>query len=276
MLLVRLMTFYLAVLASAAAASAQHVPKLDPAYMSIAQAPQVSPAETAQICERIASIASEAVLRAMEDQFQGTPAAACLRARLDELKKVATPSEPSRAAEPSRASEPRPAEPTNSEAGTASPRSFDGGVRNPFGVEDVRDPYGDDIRRFVARARLSGGSSDRNAPQWAPRAANSASGELDGDWFSRWAVGTFGGARIQLIGDRLFALYTDDTGRMAGRTWILEAIREDNRLVGRWVQVGNPRDTGPFFGVIVSNERIDGIWNWAGNERWDFRRRLQR
>ena len=265
MQLIRAMMFILAVLACSTAASAQGMPKLDPAPIAVAQAPQVSPAETAQICERIAAIASEAVLRAMEDQFQGTPAAACLKARLEELRRGATPAAPS---------EPRSeAKTENSPQGTQPSGS---GVRNPFGVEDVRDPYGDDIRRFVARARLSGGGNDRNAPQWAPRASDGASGELDGDWFSRWAVGTFGGAKIQVIGDRLFALYTDDTGRMAGRTWILEAIREDNRLVGRWVQVGNPRDTGPFFGLIVNNERIDGIWNWAGTERWDFRRRLQR
>jgi hypothetical protein len=263
MQLIRQMMFILAMLACAATVLAQGAPNPDPALIAIAQAPQVSPAETAQICERIAAIASEAVLRAMEEQFHATPAAACLRARLEELGKVATPTGP----------QDSEAKADNS---SQSARPPDGGVRNPFGVDDVRDPYGDDIRRFVARVRLSGGGSDRNAPQWAPRAADEASGELDGNWFSRWAVGTFGGAKIQVIGDRLFALYTDDTGRMAGRTWILEAIREDNRLIGRWVQVGNLRDTGPFFGLIVNNERIDGIWNWAGTERWDFRRRLPR
>lgn len=63
---------------------------------------------------------------------------------------------------------------------------------------------------------------------------------------------------------------------MTGSTWLLEAAMEPGgRLVGRWVQVGNPRDTGPFIGLIVDEERIDGVWDWSGRSRWDFRRKLQ-
>jgi hypothetical protein len=50
---------------------------------------------------------------------------------------------------------------------------------------------------------------------------------------------------FQVVGDRLFAMYTNSTGRMAGKTWLLEAvIGKDNRLAGRWVQIGDLRDTG--------------------------------
>jgi hypothetical protein len=41
------------------------------------------------------------------------------------------------------------------------------------------------------------------------------------------------------------------------------------------VQLGNPRDTGPFIGLIVSPERIHGIWSPRMTDRWDFGRRLQ-
>jgi hypothetical protein len=32
--------------------------------------------------------------------------------------------------------------------------------------------------------------------------------------------------------------------------------------------------TGPFISLIVSPERIDGIWSPNVTHRWDFRRRL--
>ena len=70
-------------------------------------------------------------------------------------------------------------------------------------------------------------------------------------------------------------LYTDDEGRLKGKTWLLEAVKEGkDRLVGRWVQVGNPKDTGPFVGLIVDDERIDGTW--GSDARWDFRRKLKK
>ena len=58
-------------------------------------------------------------------------------------------------------------------------------------------------------------------------------------------------------------------------TWLLEAVKEGkDRLVGRWVQVGNANDTGPFVGLIVNGERIDGTW--SEDRRWDFRRKLKK
>ncbi|MGH6814989.1 MAG: hypothetical protein ACREC6_04735, partial [Hyphomicrobiaceae bacterium] len=148
-----------------------------------------------------------------------------------------------------------------------------GGLRNPFGVPDVLDPYGADVRSFAARIRLLGGSSDQNASQWAERAPDGKRGSLDGTWSGRWTHGN-GKAQVREANGRLYVLYTDSTGRMAGRTWLLEAIREGgNRLVGRWVQLANPSDTGPFVGIIVDDERIDGTW--GGGARWDFRRQLR-
>ncbi|HEY7269985.1 MAG TPA: hypothetical protein VH951_09175 [Dehalococcoidia bacterium] len=150
------------------------------------------------------------------------------------------------------------------------------GVRNPFGVPDVVDPVNARVERLAAQISLSGDASDPNAEQWAPKPTTvGQSIGLEGDWYGRWAAGTLGMARIKVVGSRLFALYTDYSGSMSGKTWLLEAEMLGNgRLVGSWVQVGYPSDTGPFIGLIVSDERIDGIWSWDGRERWDFRRQL--
>ena len=147
--------------------------------------------------------------------------------------------------------------------------------RNPFGVLDVAAPDGPDILQLAARVQMPGDASDRNAPQWSESITPGNPDKLDGEWYSRWEAGTSGSAKIEVIGDRLYALYTNRSGRMAGKTWLLEAvIGPDKRLAGRWVQVGNTRDTGPFIGLIVSPERIDGIWSARMSDRWDFRRRL--
>jgi len=147
--------------------------------------------------------------------------------------------------------------------------------RNPFGVPDIVDVAGPDIMRLAARVEMPGGPDDRNAPQWSQSIASGSAASLDGEWYSRWEDGTFGTAKIQVIGDRLFAVFINQTGRLAGKKWLLEAmIGDDKRLAGRWVQIGNNKDTGPFIGLIVSSERIDGIWSPVMSNRWDFRRKL--
>lgn len=147
--------------------------------------------------------------------------------------------------------------------------------RNPFRVPDIVAPDGPDIMQLARQVRMPGGPDDRNAPQWSQSIAGGSAETLDGEWYSRWESGTFGVAKIAVVGNRLFALYSNDVGRMSGKTWLLEAvIGDDNRLAGRWVQIGNPKDTGPFIGVIVGPERIDGIWSPNVTHRWDFRRQL--
>jgi hypothetical protein len=147
--------------------------------------------------------------------------------------------------------------------------------RNPFGVPDVNSPDGHDVMQLAERLRMPGGPDDRNAPQWSEAATAGHRDSLDGTWYSRWDAGTSGTATVRVVGDRFYAMYSNLSGRLAGRTWLLEAIiLPDNRLAGRWVQIGNSRDTGPFIGLIVSPERIDGIWSPRMSDRWDFRRRL--
>lgn len=162
--------------------------------------------------------------------------------------------------------------PGSNSAGVTSSRER----RNPFGVADVADPYGQDIQQFAARVRLSGSDTDPNARQWVTKTGGGVPGSLDGEWFGRWEEGSGSNAEIQVKGDRFYAIYSDGQGRLKGKTWIIEAVIEPNhRLVGRWVQVGNPRDTGPFVAKVVSDERIDGVWSWDGRGRWDFRRKLR-
>lgn len=148
-----------------------------------------------------------------------------------------------------------------------------GKARNPFDVEDVPDPDGQDVKAAVARMKLPGGDKDKNAEQWVKEASAGKPGTLDGDWSGRWD-GASGTAKIRVIKDRVYVLYTDTDGQLKGTTWLLEAVQEGKgRLVGRWMQVGNSGDTGPYLGLIVDGERIDGTW---GDSRWDFRRKLKK
>jgi hypothetical protein len=57
--------------------------------------------------------------------------------------------------------------------------------RNPFGVQDVPDPDGEDVTAFASGVRLTGSADDDNAEAWdGPSAAAPAA--LEGNWLSRW------------------------------------------------------------------------------------------
>lgn len=43
--------------------------------------------------------------------------------------------------------------------------------RNPFGVQDVPDPDGEDVTAFASGAPLTGSAGDDNAEAWAGQAA---------------------------------------------------------------------------------------------------------
>jgi hypothetical protein len=147
-------------------------------------------------------------------------------------------------------------------------------ARNPFKVEDVQDPDGDDVKEFAKNARLAGDKEDRNAEQWVETETEGKADSLDGDWSGRWGGGS-GRAKVHATKDRLFVLYTDVNDGVDGVTWLLEAVRfGKNEVRGRWVQVGNKDDTGVFYGLIVGETRIDGTW--GDDARWDFRRKLKK
>jgi hypothetical protein len=147
-------------------------------------------------------------------------------------------------------------------------------TRNPFGVKDVADPDGKDVREFAETVKLKGDEKDANAEQWVKEAKPGKKGSLDGEWFDRWNNGGGawsygkGPAKIKVVGDRVYILVDASNGK-----FLLDLKQEKNRLVGRYRGVDNEGDTGPIVLHIVDDERLDGDWRGLG--RWDFRRKLK-
>jgi hypothetical protein len=144
---------------------------------------------------------------------------------------------------------------------------------NPFGVPDVKDPDGADVREFARQVRLPGDSNDPNAEQWVKEARPGKRGSLDGEWFERWHGGdgnwNYGKvARIKVVGDRVYILAHSSNGR-----FLVDLKREGNRLIGRYQGLDDPNDSTPVVFKVVDDERLDG--QWGGPGRWDFRRKIR-
>jgi hypothetical protein len=71
---------------------------------------------------------------------------------------------------------------------------------------------------------------------------------------------------VKVAGDRLYLLFDWDNGARRG---LIDAHREGARLVGKYINLTDPKVTRPWIGLIVSNQRIDGRWTGG---RLDFRR----
>ena len=146
-----------------------------------------------------------------------------------------------------------------------------GESRNPFGFADVVNLDGEDVAQFADSVSLSQDDRDANATLWTNKTARGLRGSPDGQWAGRWSGGnaaarwSTGTATVATVGERVYIFFQDEG------SYLIEARREGNRLIGRYVNTRDPSDTAPWFGVIVSDERIDGAW---GSGRWDFRRRL--
>lgn len=161
--------------------------------------------------------------------------------------------------------------PSDPESSAAEPEPQ---VRNPFGLEDIaEDFFGGELEEWAALVELSGGRDDPNAEAWAPLSAQGGFDSIDGKWSSRWSESaksdlawTTGTATIESVGDRVFFLY-----RNGEDEYLCEALREGNRLVGTYLNVDPlmSDDNGPWVGLIVGTDRIDGEWL---DGRWDFRR----
>jgi hypothetical protein len=150
-------------------------------------------------------------------------------------------------------------------------------TRNPFGVMDVPNANDFEVARFAATATL-GAFGDANAEPWG--AANESDGTIEGNWSSRWNGGADpaipndapykwkrGSAEARIIGARVYLLFDWDRGTRRG---LIDAMRNDSqRLVGKYINLGNPAITRPWIGIIVSDQRIDGCWPQG---RLDFRR----
>jgi hypothetical protein len=141
-------------------------------------------------------------------------------------------------------------------------------MRNPFAVDDVQDPLGGDVEDFARSIQPAPDlASDENALAWVTVPAVRGDDGLAGPWTSRWRIGDGawrqGVATLRVEGDRAFILYKDEG------SYLIEAAVRGERLVGRYVNVVNPSDGGPWLGVIVDPYRIDGYWTRG---RWDLRR----
>jgi hypothetical protein len=153
------------------------------------------------------------------------------------------------------------------------------GTRNPFGVLDVPDPNDDEVLAFAAGAELAGTSDDENAKAWSGPSNRAQYDAIEGNWSSRWNGGAdptisgdaankwkAGQAEVKAAGDRLYLLFDWDNGARRG---LIDAHRQGTRLVGKYINLTDPRVTRPWIGLIMSNQRIDGRWTGG---RLDFHR----
>jgi hypothetical protein len=151
--------------------------------------------------------------------------------------------------------------------------------RNPFGVMDVPNPNDQEVLGFAASAKLAATPDDDNAKAWTTSSDGNQYGTVEGNWSSRWNGGADptiagdaankwkqGQAEVKAVGDRLYLLFDWDNGARRG---LIDAHREGTRLVGKYINLTDPKVTRPWIGLLVGNHRIDGRWTGG---RLDFRR----
>jgi hypothetical protein len=127
-----------------------------------------------------------------------------------------------------------------------------------------------DLDAFASASYLPGDAQDPNATDWAAQGPLSYD-LLDGYWSSRWNSArteergwTAGLAFIKRVSKFVFIL------QIEGRTpFLICALQEAQRLIGRYLNLRMPSDSTPWVGVVVDPDRIDGEWK---DGRWDFRR----
>jgi hypothetical protein len=153
-------------------------------------------------------------------------------------------------------------------------------IRNPFGVMDVPDPIDPEVAQFAATATLAGSADDANALAWATVGNGDRHDTIEGSWSSRWNGGADptipddaahkwkpGRTEAKMAGECIYLLFDWDNGARKG---LIDAKRDGpRRLVGRYINLGNPEITRPWIGLILSDQRIDGRWPQG---RLDFRR----
>lgn len=143
--------------------------------------------------------------------------------------------------------------------------------RNPFGVQDVPDPDGEDLVAFSEGVRLTGSAEDENAEVWGGRDDLGLIRSLEGNWSSRWNADGInwqdGRGRLEVKGDRVFILFHWDRATKQG---LIEARGYgQDRLIGRYLNLSDPEITRPWVGLVVDPSRIDGEHSGG---RIDFRR----
>ena len=152
--------------------------------------------------------------------------------------------------------------------------------RNPFGVMDVPAPNDEAVIQFARTATLRGSADDDNAGNWSPVDSCGQQHSMLGNWSSRWNGGADptipgdtpdqwkqGRAEARIADGRVYLCFDWDSGKRRG---MIDAKRESSqRLVGKYINLGNPEITRPWIGLIVDDRRIDGRFPEG---RLDFRR----
>ena len=159
--------------------------------------------------------------------------------------------------------------------------------RNPFGLEmDVPDPDGLDVMLFAKQGftQLKGEPDDENAQRWTSHVSQDPPDTIAGEWRSRWKCANpkhdgwhEGISQVRIVNDRVFILHQEQH-----TDYLIEARRDGDRLIGRYINVRGTykHDSFPWMGILIGNDRIDGLWGtpqdgqWF-NRRWDLRRKLE-
>jgi hypothetical protein len=145
---------------------------------------------------------------------------------------------------------------------------------------DVPDPSDAEVTQFALSVALDGSGADDNAANWSPVDSIGEQHSILGNWSSRWNGGADptiagdaankwkqGRAEARIAGGRVYLYFEWNSGAGKG---LIDARREGSqRLVGKYINLGNPAITRPWIGRIVDDRRIDGRWTQG---RLDFRR----
>jgi len=142
-------------------------------------------------------------------------------------------------------------------------------VVDPVEHESVPGFDDEEVRAYAARTELAGDMMDANAEQWSTIGIEGTYDSIDGKWSARWNYAPqdlrweTGSATVESVGNRVLIRYEDKY------EYLIEVVRDGDRLVGRYVAPSDLTVTRPWVGRIVSNDRIDGTWPTG---RWDLRR----
>ena len=141
----------------------------------------------------------------------------------------------------------------------------DPATRNPFHVMDVPNPNDQEVILFATRTTLTGAADDENAAAWTADDRD-AHGALEGPWSSRWNGGADptipgdaatkwkqGRAEVKAVADRLYFLFDWDSGARRG---LIDAHRDGARLVGKYINLTDPKITRPWIGRASCRERV--------------------
>jgi hypothetical protein len=128
-------------------------------------------------------------------------------------------------------------------------------TRNPFGVMDVPDPDDAEVMQFAGSTTLAGSADDANAAIWSTAEGASQPGSIEGNWSSRWngaADPTMSGdaadkwkqgrCEARTAEDRVYLYFDWNFGARKG---LIDARREGQRLVGKYINLTSPAITVP-------------------------------